>query len=112
MFLWTGDTAPPAEAVALSDPAGVLNMNGGDTLITRLNPTLTTVSGLGLRRGASLQVFAPNQNENVYTNNWTGPFYGYQRVIETFELTGTPRRLKPVNIYYHTYSATKTASLN
>ena len=112
VFLWTGDTAPGAEAVALADAAGVLNMNGGDTLITRSRPTLTVVAGLGLRRGASLQVFAPNQNENVYTNNWTGPFYGYQRVIETFEMTEAPRRLKPVNIYYHTYSATKTASLN
>jgi hypothetical protein len=70
------------------------------------------VSGLGLRRGAGLQVFAPNQNENVYTNNWTGPFYGYQRVIETFELTESPRRLKPINIYYHVYSASKAASLN
>jgi len=112
VFLWTGDTAPPAEAVARTDAAGVLNMNGGDTLITRSQPTLTVVSGLGLRRGAGLQVFAPNQNENVYTGNWTGPFYGYQRAIETFELTESPRRLKPVNIYYHTYSATKAASLN
>jgi uncharacterized protein (TIGR01370 family) len=112
VFLWTGDTAPPAEAVALADAAAVLNMNGGDTLITHSQPTLTVVSGLGLRRGTGLQVFAPNQNENVYTGNWTGPFYGYQRVIETFELTETPRRLKPVNIYYHVYSATKTASLN
>jgi hypothetical protein len=112
MFLWTGDTAPPAEAVALADAAGVLNMNGGDTLITRSQPTLTVVAGLGLRRGGGLQVFAPNQNENVYTNNWTGPFYGYQRVIETFELTESPRRLKPINIYYHVYSASKTASLN
>jgi hypothetical protein len=112
VFLWTGDTAPPAEAVELADAAGVLNMNGGDTLITRSQPTLTVVSGLGLRRGAGLQVFAPNQNENVYTNNWTGPFYGYQRAVETFELTESPRRLKPINIYYHAYSATKAASLN
>jgi hypothetical protein len=69
------------------------------------------MSGLGLRRGDSLQVFAPNQNENLYTNNWTGPYYGYQRVIETFEVTERPRRLKPINIYYHTYSASKQASL-
>jgi hypothetical protein len=56
-------------------------------------------------------VYAPNQNENVYTNLWEGPYYGYERVIETFELTGSPRRLKPVNIYYHMYSTTKAASL-
>ena len=56
-------------------------------------------------------MFAPNQNENVYTNLWTGPFYGFRRVIETFELTETPYRFKPVDIYYHTYAASKTASL-
>jgi len=112
VFLWTGDCVPTTEAVALADAAGVLNMNGGDTLITRSQPTLTLVSGLGLRRGAGLQVFAPNQNEYMYTNGWTGPFYGFQRVLETFELTESPRRLKPINLYYHTYSATKAASLN
>ncbi|GIL05889.1 MAG: hypothetical protein BroJett031_24090 [Betaproteobacteria bacterium] len=111
VFLWTGDTVPTAEAVETADRAGLLNMNGGDTLITRSAPSLTQVAGLGLRRGTGFQVFAPNQNENVYTNNWTGPYYGYRRAIETFELTETPRRLKPINVYYHAYSASKQASL-
>jgi hypothetical protein len=57
------------------------------------------------------QVYAPNQNENVYTNNWLGPYYGFERVIETFELTDAPLRLKPIDIYFHTYSASKPASL-
>jgi hypothetical protein len=69
------------------------------------------VAPFGIPRGRYFQVYAPNQNENVYTSLWQGRYYGYERVIETFELTETPRRLKPVNIYYHTYSATKTASL-
>ncbi len=112
VFLWTGDTAPGPDAVAATDRAGLLNMNGGDTTLTRSNPTLAAAAGFGLRRGGTLQVFAPMQNENIYTNLWTGPFYGFQRVIETFELTGAPYRLKPVNIYYHTYSASKPAALN
>jgi hypothetical protein len=59
-----------------------------------------------------LQVFAPNQNEYIYTNEWNGPFYGgFKRVIETFQRTEKPRRLKPVNIYYHFYSASKPGSL-
>jgi hypothetical protein len=57
------------------------------------------------------QVFAPIENENVYTNDWRGPFYGYDRVIETFELNDRPRRLSPISIYYHFYSGTKPASL-
>jgi hypothetical protein len=112
MFLWTGDCNPGADAIAKTDGLNVLNMNGGETKITLSQPSLTLVAPLGIARGAHFQVYAPNQNENVYTNNWTGPFYGYRRVIETYQLTDTPRRLKPVDIYFHTYAASKLASLN
>lgn len=109
LLQWSGDCAPDSEALALSYAAGLGNINGGYTLITRSNKTVTSVAPLGVAKGGWFQVFAPNQNENVYTNLWTGPFYGYRRVIETFELTDAPRRLKPINIYYHTYSVTKEA---
>jgi polysaccharide biosynthesis protein PelA len=111
VFLWTGDCNPDEGALEHAEQAGLLNMNGGSTLITRADPTLTSVAPLGIPRGRYFQVYAPNQNENVYTSLWQGRYYGYARVIETFELTETPRRLKPVNIYYHIYSANKTASL-
>ena len=112
MMFWTGDTNPGSDALAMASEAGVLNLNGGDTTITRRNRTLSRVAPIGLQKGRYFQVYAPNQNENVYTNLWTGPFYGYERAIETFELTETPLRLKPINIYYHAYSASKRASLN
>jgi len=112
LMLWSGDCQPPAEALKLTAQAGVLNMNGGDTLITRSNPTWTDIAPLGINKPeGTFQVFAPNQNENVYTNLWHGPFYGFERVIETYELTDKPLRFKPVNIYYHSYSGTKAASL-
>lgn len=111
VFLWTGDCNPASDTLARASQAGMLNMNGGDTLISRTNPSLTAVAPLGLRRGGHFQVYAPNQNENMYTNLWTGPYYGYERVIETFEMTDKPLRIKPINIYYHTYSTSKHASL-
>ncbi|NOT18333.1 MAG: hypothetical protein HOP20_09755 [Sulfuriferula sp.] len=111
VFLWTGDCNPGADALAKTDAAGLLNMNGGETTMTNSQPSVTFVSPLGVARDASYQIYAPNQNENVYTNNWLGPYYGYRRVIETFQLTDKPRRLKPVDIYFHTYAASKPASL-
>lgn len=111
MFLWTGDCTPGADAVGMTKQAGLFNMNGGDTTATLAHPTMTQVEGLGLARGAHYQVFAPNQNENVYTNEWTGPYYGFERVIETFEFTEKPRRLKPINIYFHTYLLTRRAGM-
>jgi hypothetical protein len=111
MFFWTGDCVPGSDALAWTRKLGVLNLNGGDTVATRTMPTVTEVEGLGLQREGGFQVFAPNQNENVYTNNWQGPFYGFERVIETFEFTETPRRLKPIDIYFHTYLTTKLAGM-
>ncbi|MBP7493070.1 MAG: endo alpha-1,4 polygalactosaminidase [Rhodoferax sp.] len=111
MFLWTGDCIPGSEALRLTTKLNVLNMNGGDTLITKNRPSLTRVEGLGLAYAGGFQVYAPNQNENVYTNLWRGPFYGFEQVIETYQMTETPRRLKPINIYFHTYLASKRAGL-
>jgi len=112
LFQWTGNCNPTDEALKLTQKAGVGNINGGDTVITRSNPSMTAVAPIGMYKGAFFQVFAPNQNENVYTHDWTGPFYGFRRVIETFKMTDKPRRLKPMNIYYHTYAASKPASLD
>ncbi len=111
VFLWTGDCNPSSEALQLVSARGLANMNGGDTIMTKHNNSLTAVAPLGVQKGSFLQVYAPNQNENLYTNLWKGPFYGYEQVIETFQLTESPRRLKPIDIYYHTYSASKKASL-
>ncbi len=111
IFLWSGDCAPPGVAVAEVYRDGYLNMNGGSTLITNSNNTWTAIAAQGIRKDGWYQVYAPNQNENEYTNAWRGPFYGFQRVIETFKLTEAPYRFKPVDIYYHFYSASKPASL-
>jgi peptidoglycan/xylan/chitin deacetylase (PgdA/CDA1 family) len=112
ILLWSGDTAPGADALEITSKNGLLNMNGGDTFITRSNPSLTAVMGHGISKKGYLQVYAPITNENIYTNLWHGPFYGFERVLETFAMTESPRRLKAVDIYYHTYAASKQASLN
>jgi uncharacterized protein (TIGR01370 family) len=111
MFFWTGDCVPGNDALALTQKLGLLNLNGGDTVATASNPTITDVEGLGVPRPAGFQVFAPNQNENVYTNDWQGPYYGFERVTETFALTDKPRRLKPMDIYFHSYITTKAAGM-
>ena len=111
LLQWSGDTAPNAKALEITARAGLYNINGGDTSISRTNPSLTAIGALGIIKQGYLQVYAPITNENIYTNLWTGPFYGFERAIETMELTEKPRRIKPAGIYYHTYSASKPAAL-
>jgi len=112
VFLWTGDCDPDAGQVELTYELEVFNVNGGDTFITEAEPFLYRVSPMGVDYSPFFQVYAPVQNENIYTNLWTEPKWGYIRAIQTFELTERPRRLKPISIYYHFYSAQEVASLN
>ena len=75
-------------------------------------PALAGIAPRSVPWENELQVFAANQNEYPYTLSWKGPFYGgFSHVIETFVRTGSPRRLKPVNIYFHFYSGSGAESL-
>ena len=87
VLLWSGNCNPDARTVGLAYADGVANMNGGETVITASSDSWTGIAPIGINKGGNYQVYAPNQNENMYTNEWTGPFYGYQNVIETFERT-------------------------
>lgn len=111
VFLWPGEAIAPKEALAQVTKIGLLNMNGGNTVISSRNPTLTAVSPMGRPLDGYYQTYAAVQNENVYTNLWRGPYYGFRDVISTFQLTDKPRRLKPIDIYFHFYSGSKVGSL-
>ncbi|ASJ70565.1 endo alpha-1,4 polygalactosaminidase [Granulosicoccus antarcticus] len=111
VMLWSGDALPLASDLEVLEKRDVPNLNGGLTYITNARNTMTLVSPMARPVGKYLQVYAPIMNENMYTNDWLGPFDGFKRAIETFTLTETPRRLKPLNIYYHFYSGTKIAAI-
>ncbi len=109
---WSGNCEPPGVAVRMTYEAGALNINGGDTVITKTANSWTNIAPIGVDKGpGAFQVYAPNQDENVYTDDWQGPFYGFTRVLETFAMTDEPRRFKPIDLYFHMYSGTKIASL-
>ncbi len=110
MIFWTGDCAPSEDVLRYTYSNKIININGGDTIITNDRPWLSLIQPLGLRVGKYYQIYTAQQNENVFTNDWKGPFWGFKKVIQTFKLTDKPRRVKPVNIYYHFYSASKRAS--
>jgi len=112
MLFWSGDCQPPENILAYIYKNNILNINGGDTYITNLHPWLSYIAPIGLGRGEYYQIYTGAQDENVYTNDWSGPFWGFKKVVQTFQLTNSPKRLKPIDIYYHYYSGSKRASLN
>jgi hypothetical protein len=112
VMLWSGNALPPEEAIARADALGLVNLNGDNAEEPGPVQTLAGVPSFVRPVGDRLQFYAPAQNENVYTNLWHGPYYGFRRVIDYFRFTDLPRRLKPIGIYYHFYSGTKAASVS
>lgn len=111
LYQWSGDTTPFEAAVRATRIAGVRNINGGDSRFDREFPSVAYVPPIARTIGHERQIYAANSNENTYTNDWTGPYYGFFMLEETLTNTDSPRRLKPFNLYYHMYSGEKPASL-
>lgn len=109
---WSGDCAPRKNVLSFIYKNNILAINGGDTTINNTEPWLALVAPLGIAREEYYQIYTGEQNENVFTNDWLGPFWGFKKVVQTFKLTDKPRRFKPIDIYYHLYSGSKKASLN
>ncbi|MEX0998845.1 MAG: endo alpha-1,4 polygalactosaminidase [Thermodesulfobacteriota bacterium] len=113
VFFWTGDRRANKEALMLTRSLGLENMNGGGgATISKDEKTITRVPPLGYVIDDQIQVYAPIASDHIYTNSWQGPFYGFNRVIETMQLTDSPLRLKPMHIHSHFYSGSKLASIN
>lgn len=111
LMQWSGDTSPFAGAIAATRRAGARNINGGDSRLDREFPSVGYVPPIARSVGRERQIYAANSNENTYTNDWTGPYYGFFMLEETLRNTEMPRRLKPFNLYYHMYSGEKPAAL-
>ncbi len=111
LFLWTGDGIPSADQLSLAAQNNQINLNGGGGRFDRLKNSYAYLFPIGIKKGENRQIYTALANENDFTNLWKGPYYGFEEVIETFKNTETPRRIKPINIYYHYYSGERLASL-
>lgn len=109
---WPGDCEPFEKALTILRKGKLLNMNGGDSRFDEDYPSYSSVAPIGHTIGKEQQIYAANSNENTYTNNWTGPYFGFKYLKRTLENTEHPIRIKPMNIYYHMYSGENDAALN
>jgi len=109
---WPGDTWIYEAALKKAADEGLRNINGGDSRLDPEYPSNGWVSPIGVQIGSERQIYASACNENNYTSYWTDKFFGFKHLQLTLKNTESPRRLKPMNIYYHMYSGQKHASLN
>ena len=111
LLQWPGDCQPFQRAQQMVRAQGLLNLNGGDTRFDESYPTVSGVRPVGIANGDVVQVYASNSSEELYTELWTNKFFGFRDLPVTWDRTETPRRLKPLNLYYHMYSGERLASL-
>lgn len=111
ILFWSGNCTPPEEAIQILNKNNILNINGGDTRFDHRFDSYSHVAPLSRPVGDSRQIYTSNANENLYTNLWHGPFSGFIDVIESFERTEKPFRMRPINLYYHFYQVEKISSL-
>lgn len=111
IVLWSGNCSPFEEAIKMSREGGMYNMNGGDSRFDEEYDSVSWIAPVGKVVGEELQIYAVNSNENTYTDLWTARYFGFKFLTQTFKNTEEPIRLKPMNLYYHMYSAEKDAAL-
>jgi polysaccharide biosynthesis protein PelA len=115
LFLWTGDYKPQEQGIT---DLNIPNMNGGLSRMDETRPSYTNLAPLARQIGEAVQPYAPISSDSIFTNGWTDPLYGMIYVLDTFKQTekptlidNIPRRVKPINIYYHFYSGVHATSL-
>jgi hypothetical protein len=111
LLLWSGATNPNEAAVARSDELGLFNINGGDGRFDSMRNSYSSLASLTTQVGARTQFYTSNANDNIYGNDWTGPYYGLKNVVETWQKTESPRRIGAMNVYYHIFTGEKFASV-
>lgn len=111
LYLWSGNADPFEEAIASTRKLGVRNMNGGDSRFDADFPSLTNVAAVARPVGAERQTYAVNSNDFLYITDGQGRDHGFLHLQATLAGTEEPRRLKPVNVYYHMYAGEVAAQL-
>ncbi|HCU23760.1 MAG TPA: hypothetical protein DF383_01985 [Deltaproteobacteria bacterium] len=100
LFQWTGDSRPSDAQVAIAEENGLLNLNGGQSRFDRASDSYSFVFPIGISRKFR-QIYAADPGEAA----------GFQSILETYQNTENPRRVKPIDIYYRFSSGDRTASL-
>jgi polysaccharide biosynthesis protein PelA len=111
LYLWSGGAEPFEQAIASTRRLGVRNLNGGDSRFDVDFPSISYLSPIARLAGAERQIYAGNANDYLYMTDAGGREHGFLNLDETIRRTESPRRLKPVNVYYHMYAGERPGQL-
>lgn len=105
IFLWSGKCNPKPQALKLVRETGIINMNGGESVIEESNPLISGVAPIIGEVEGETQFHVSAAGDYYYTNSWLGPYDGMKGLPFYYDKTESPRRLRCLNVYYHFYLA-------
>ncbi len=111
LYLWSGGAEPFEAAIAGTRRLGLRNLNGGDSRFDADYPSISYLAPISRLAGAERQIYAGNANDYIYMTDAGGREHGFLHLDETVRRTENPRRLKPINVYYHMYAGERPAQL-
>ena len=111
LYLWSGGAEPFEGAIARTRRLGLRNLNGGDSRYDADYPSISYLAPISRVAGAERQIYAANANDYLYITDGNGRDHGFLHLEATVNATETPRRLKPINVYYHMFAGERAAQL-
>ena len=111
VMLWTGWTNPAEDQIGVAYREGLYNLNGGDPIMDGQFPSYLHLAPPIHQVGKYPQYFTSASNEYILTEEWKAPYHRWANVIQTFRNTDAPRRIYPINVYYHFYIAQKKPAM-
>jgi polysaccharide biosynthesis protein PelA len=111
-LLWSGDGLVWGEGLEFCYQIGIKNLGVGSTRFDNENPSYIFVGPIGRKPDGWLQIYNSSNGENDYTYEWEKDFFRFHLLQETLKNTNEPIRVKPICLYYHSYSGEFQASVN
>jgi uncharacterized protein (TIGR01370 family) len=94
----------PSRAIQINLASSSLQQDAGEPSLTQLSPS-------GCPVGDAFQVYVPGLSESGASSWWEARRFDREHLVALVERAESPRRLKPIGLYYHFWVATRPAAL-
>jgi hypothetical protein len=111
LYLWSGGAEPFEAAIAGTRRLGLRNLNGGDSRFDPDYPSISYLAPISRVAGAERQIYAADANDYIFITDGNGREHGFLNLEATINATESPRRLKPINVYYHMFAGERTVQV-